>query len=914
MMSLSSLVARRWKTPPWLRLYHSTGCFGYRPNKGLISNATVPVNEEILANRIRAPNLWQLVLAYREHGHRMASLDPLAMPTHDRKVIVDPAKFGLEANGRYRTDGLVYGLGKDEVSLEEIIGYLERTYCGVIALEVSQVMDEVEREWLIQHYELSLQQDVPPERQLRIAKSMHKAETFDLFLAKKKPTLKRYGGEGAESMMAFFDELYGSATKAGITDVVIGMPHRGRVNLLTGALQVPSIALLHKINGWSEFAAEESCDGDILTHLTNSVDIDVEGTSLHVTMVPNPSHLEGVVPVIMGKTRSKQLSHNTGNYGDDSEQVNKVLCLQIHGDAALPAQGVIMETLSMANLPHFSVGGSVHLVVNNQLGFTTPVDQARSSLYCSDAVKMIGCPVIHVNGDYPEDVVRACSVALQYRNMFGKDVLVDMMCFRRRGHNEGDDPTFTQPSMYHSIDAHPGPASVYTRDKLDPKATTEVEETVASYKQKLEEELKAADSYKPPMRMLQKQWEGLKQTPPTITNWDTGCPVDLMKFVAAKSVEIPDGKTIHPRLMKAHVQDRIDSITKGTSLNWATAEAMAFGTLLCQGFNVRMSGQDIGRGTFSHRHVMLVDQTDGQAFVPLNSLTSDQTCFVEVVNSLLSEEGTVGFEYGFSIDNPKNLVIWEAQFGDFFNGAQLIIDTFVSTGEGKWQLQSGLVMMLPHGMDGMGPEHSSCRLERFLQCSDSGRGETDGDNVNWHIVNPTTPAQYFHLLRRQMIRTFRKPLIVASPKILLRHPSAVSSFNDMAPGTSFQHVLTDPTADPNSIKRVVFCSGKHYYTLDEHRTKHNITDTALIRLECLCPFPSGYIHQQLTKFSGAKEYIWAQEEAQNMGAWSFVEPRLRKQLGIEVTYRGRKAAGPPATGIKMIHDEQATQIVTDVFQ
>lgn len=408
-----------------------------------------------------------------------------------------------------------------------------------------------------------------------------------------------------------------------------------------------------------------------------------------------------------------------------------------------------METLAMANLPHYSVGGSIHLVVNNQLGFTTPAEQGRSSTHCSDIVKMIGCPVIHVNGDYPEDAMRACNVAMEYRNKFGKDVLVDLVCFRRRGHNEGDDPSFTQPEMYRKVDAHPGPPTVYTRSHLEPTAAAEIENILTDYKQQLNNELSVADDYKPPTKMLQAQWAGMQPAPPTITNWDTGCPTDLMKFIGTKSVEIPEGKTIHPRVMKVHVQERVDSVAKGTSLNWGAAEALAIGTLLCQGFNVRLSGQDVGRGTFSHRHVMLVDQTTNETFIPLNNITSDQTCFFEVANSLLSEEAVVAFEYGFSTESPQNLVIWEAQFGDFFNGAQLVLDTFVSSGEEKWQLHSGLVLLLPHGMDGMGPEHSSCRMERFLQCSDSGCDQMDGDNVNWHIVNPTTPAQYFHLLRRQ---------------------------------------------------------------------------------------------------------------------------------------------------------------------
>lgn len=574
-----------------------------------------------------------------------------------------------------------------------------------------------------------------------------------------------------------------------------------------------------------------------------------------------------------------------------------------------------MELLAMSRLPHYGVGGTLHLVVNNQLGFTTPEDLGRSSRYCSDVGKMIGCPVLHVNGDHPEEVVRATAVAVDYLNRYEKDVIIDMICYRRWGHNELDNPSLTQPLMYDVIANRSSVPDKY-RDSLVSSGLADgagLSAVPEAYLEQLNHCFKESATYTPPATHLKGRWEGMQSASNQITVWDTGCPLELLRYVGAKSVAFPEELRVNARLRKSHVQERVKRLEEGAGLDWATAEALALGTLLYQGFDVRLSGQDVGRGTFSHRHAMLVCQETEQAFVPLNHITDSQEGFLEVANSPLSEEAVLGFEYGFSVESPRNLVLWEAQFGDFFNGAQIMIDTCVSSGEAKWLLQSGLVMLLPHGYDGAGPEHSSCRVERFLQLCCSRESGPDGDDVNMHLAHPTTSAQYFHLLRRQMVRNFRKPLIVQSPKILLRFPAAASALSEMAPGTTFQPVLPDPFSDPNKVTRVVLCSGKHYYALDAHRKAKNLTDTTLVRLELLCPFPSAYIHQQLTLFSNVKEFVWAQEEPENMGPWSFVEPRFRKQLGIQLQYAGRQAAAAPAVGVAKMHLAEEQQLLKDTF-
>lgn len=902
--------------------YHTRNCFGHRVKPAPKNQ----VKEEWVTRRAALPNLWRLVCAYRDHGHRVADLDPLQLSCSPPLSELDPTSYGLDAQMSvlFPTEGIVHGYPHQEASLSDIIQYLKDAYCGTLTLETAHMMRTEEREWLAQYYEESRSLPLSVERQKALLNHLIKSQTLDLFLAKKFINLKRYGAEGAESMMGFFQEVFSVASTAGVSDVIVGMPHRGRLNLLTGMLQFPHTALFHKIKGNAEFFEGTPGSGDVLSHLASSIALEVGQARgpLYVSLLPNPSHLEAVNPVVMGKARARLLSLSEGQYCSEGseentgEDRNKVLTLQIHGDAAFSGQGVVMETLAMMSLPHFSVDGTLHLVVNNQLGFTAESDHGRSSQYCTDVAKMVDAPILHVNGDYPEDVVQATSVAMAYWLRFQNDVVIDMTCFRRWGHNELDNPSLTQPTMYNVIDKRPTVPDLYTNEleSVGVLEEGEVSQLAAGYADQLNSCLKEADNHTPMNQSLRDRWDGLEFAPSSITVWDTGVPVDLLKFIGAKSVSCPEDQCkVSKRLKKGHISERLRSMESGVGINWATAEALAFGTLLYQGFNVRLSGQDVGRGTFSHRHAMLVCQESDTTYIPLNHISPEQTAFLEVANSHLSEEAVLGFEYGFSIESPRNLVIWEAQFGDFFNGAQIIIDTFVSSGEAKWLLQSGLVMLLPHGFDGTGPEHSSCRLERFLQMTDSSEAGPDGDDVNMHVVHPTTPAQYFHLLRKQMAQNFRKPLIVASPKTILRQPAAASRLEEMGPGTTFHPVFGDDSIDPKDVARVVLCSGKHYYLLDSHCRELGVKNTAMVRLEQLCPFPSGDIHSHLSRFPNAREFVWSQEEPENMGAWQFVEPRFRRQLGLQLSFAGRKAYPCPATGVTKIHQSEIKQLLADTF-
>nr|XP_022908327.1 probable 2-oxoglutarate dehydrogenase E1 component DHKTD1 homolog, mitochondrial [Onthophagus taurus] len=618
----------------------------------------------------------------------------------------------------------------------------------------------------------------------------------------------------------------------------------------------------------------------------------------------------------MGKTRAKQLMVKDGDYSQENNRwSDKILNLQVHGDAALSGQGVNQECLEMSSVPHFEIGGSVHLVVNNQVGYTTPGDRGRSSRYCTDLAKIISAPVLHVCGDNPEMVLKATRIAFDYQRKFRKDVFIDMHCYRQWGHNELDDPTFTNPAIYKIIRAQKTVPDRYAEKLVQENVWTKDnwDKVVSEHRDFLNEELKKVDQFEPDEPCFQRQWQGYDQAQNSITKWNTGVHPEILKYVGVKSVTYPKDFNIHPNLLKHHVTNRLRTINDGFNLDWSTAEALAIGSLLYQGYNVRISGQDVGRGTFSQRHAMLVDQATNNTYIPLNDMDSEQSGFFEIANSILSEEAVLGYEYGMSIENPNNLIIWEAQFGDFFNGAQIMFDTFVSSGETKWLWSSGLVVMLPHGYDGAGPEHSSSRVERFLQMTDSKENKPDGDNINMQVCQPSTPAQYFHLLRRQMIRNFRKPLIIISPKTLLRSPVATSNLDDMSINTSFLPVIGDTMCNPDHVEKVLFTSGKHYYTLLEKRQSLMAMDTAIIRIESFCPFPIVEIQQEISKYKNVKGFIWCQEEPQNMGAWSFIQPRFQNLLGYPITYSGRKTMACPAVGVGLWHQQQAIDITVKPF-
>ncbi|XP_076179560.1 putative 2-oxoadipate dehydrogenase complex component E1 homolog isoform X2 [Ptiloglossa arizonensis] len=896
-----------------IRSYHSeNGVYGYKPR--IQRHFEVP--KEYLETRSKNSNFYRLVTAYREFGHKQADINPISQkkPMPLAELCLD--SFGLHLKDKVSFRGILT-TKREEGTVEEALRFLNSTYSSTIGLEFSYLETEEEREWFAETTEKHVSDFLADKARTAIAMEMLKSQTFDHFMAIKFVSLKRYGCEGAESMMAFFHEFFNLCARDDLKYIVLCMPHRGRLNLLTGMLNLPPEKLFWKLRGFSEFADDVNTTGDVISHMVSSTDLNIDGKNIHVTMLRNPSHLEAVNPISMGKTRGMMQAIKDGAYNEDEDTrwSDKVLNIQIHGDAAYAGQGVDQECLALSSVPHFEIGGTIHLVINNQLGFTTPASRSRSSRYCTDLAKMISAPVLHVNGDDPEMVVRATRIAFKYQRRFRKDVFVDLNCFRRWGHNELDDPSFTNPIIYKIINNRPSVPDRYLEKlvKSNVLSMEKVKNIVKNQNVWLNQALKQVDNYIPQPVYFAGLWSGIQQADASVTQWHTGVDLNLLKFIALKSVHVDDDSTIHPQLVKSHIQSRLKKVMNDEPLDWAMCEALAIGSLLYQGYNVRISGQDVGRGTFSHRHAMLVDQSTGDINIPLNSMIEGQTGKLELANSILSEEAVLGYEYGMSIALPTTLTIWEAQFGDFFNGAQIIIDTFVTSGEAKWMLSSGLTMLLPHGYDGAGPEHSSCRLERFLQLTDSNENRPDGDNINMHIVNPTNPAQYFHLLRRQMVRNFRKPLIIVAPKILLRHTTATSLLKDMGPKTKFENIIGDKKVMESDVNKVILVSGKHYYALDKYRDSRKLKNVAIIRLESLCPFPIHELLQEIDRYNHVKTFIWSQEEPRNMGAWSFIKPRFENLCGRPLNYCGRKPMAAPAVGEGRLHQEEAQEVIIKPF-
>ncbi|XP_035740721.1 probable 2-oxoglutarate dehydrogenase E1 component DHKTD1 homolog, mitochondrial isoform X1 [Vespa mandarinia] len=897
-----------------IQLYHSeNGVYGYRPKE---QEKHFEVSKEDLEIRYKNSNFYRLVMAYRQFAHKQADINPISLSKQMILPELQPKQFGLNLTDKVSFKGILK-IKQKEGTLSEALKFLNDVYCSHIGVEFNHLETEEEREWFANTTEICLTESLDDKTRVAIVTEMLKSQAFDNFLAAKFVSLKRYSGEGAESMMAFFHEFFKMSLNTGLTDIVICMPHRGRLNFLTGILNFPPEKLFRKLKGSSEFPDDAKAIGDVASHLVSSTNLEIDNKSLHVTMLRNPSHLEAVNPVSMGKTRGIMQIVKDGAYGNDRTTwwSDKVLNLQIHGDAAYIGQGIDQECLALSNVPHFEIGGTIHLIINNQLGFTTPPSRGRSSRYCTDLGKMIAAPIIHVNGDEPEMVVRATRIAFKYQRKFKKDVFIDINCFRRWGHNELDDPTFTNPRIYKIIQNRSSVPDRYVEKLIKSNILTKAkkENIVKEHNKWLSEALKQVESYVPEASYFSGRWTGMKQAEPNITQWDTGIDIDLLRFIGERSVHVETNLNIHRQLLKTHIQGRLKKLMSGEKLDWATAEALAIGSLLHQGYNVRISGQDIGRGTFSHRHAMFADQNTGNIYIPLNSMADEQIGKLELANSILSEEAVLGYEYGISITVPTTLTIWEAQFGDFFNGAQIIIDTFVTSGEAKWMLSSGLTMLLPHGYDGAGAEHSSCRIERFLQLTNSNEDKVDGEDVNIQVVNPTTPAQYFHLLRRQMIRNFRKPLIVISPKILLRHANATSSLTDMKPGTSFKSVIGNDDEDISKINKVVLTSGKHYYALKDYKKTIGENNVAIIRLECLCPFPVQEIMEEIQKYNHAKVFIWSQEEPRNMGAWNFVKTRFENLCGRQLKYCGRPPMAAPAVGDGKLHQQEVEEVIRKPF-
>eukprot|EP00741_Cyanophora_paradoxa_P015699 tig00020904_g15156.t1 len=864
-----------------------------------------------------------LLRSYRERGSLMANLDPLGLVKPQIHPDLDPASFGFTEEDMDREFYLGGELGRQSGTLREILTYLQDTYCKTFTVEYMHISDKQQKFWIRSRVELAEPYSFTPAERKSIYTALARADGFERFLAAKYNTAKRFGLEGGESVICGIDACLERAAELGVENVCFGMPHRGRLNVLANIMEKPLAQI------FSEFQTVKPKDesmlgsGDVKYHLGTSGNRHLSnGMTIHASLAANPSHLEAVDPVVIGKARAKQ------HFRKDAERA-KTMAVLLHGDAAFAGQGVVAETLELSDLVDYTTGGTIHIVVNNQIGFTTDPRKARSSPFCSDVAKIVGAPIFHVNGDDPEAVVRACRIAAEWRQTFKKDVVVDIVCYRRHGHNELDQPAFTQPRMYKQIAKHPPTVKLYAEylDKNGYISKAETDAIVKSITQNFEAEFEKSKTWKGKTSdWLSTNWHGFKSWLHLSKIRPTGTNIEVLKRVGLASCQVPAGFKIHPKI-KEILDARKKMLESGEGLDWATCEQLAFGTLLLEGFHVRVSGQDCERGTFSHRHAVLHDQETDEEYVPLDFIDKDQADF-HICNSNLSEFAVLGFEHGYSLESPYQLTIWEAQFGDFANGAQIIIDQFIVSGENKWLRQSGLVMLLPHGYDGQGPEHSSSRLERFLQLSDESPDEipvlgpmsTQIQERNIQVVNCTTPANFFHVLRRQLHREFRKPLIVMSPKALLRNKKCVSPLEDLAPGTMFQKMIRDTSeelAADEKVRRVILCSGKVYYDLADARAKRGIKDVAIARIEQIAPFPFDLVGDELLRFKNA-EIVWVQEEPQNMGAWFYIEPRVKTALRPHGDTRaprfiGRKAAAAPATGFFAQHEKELQEILDGAF-
>ena len=844
-----------------------------------------------------------LVDAYRSHGHLIARLDPLG--THrDEHPLLDPAVFDLASWDPQRRFSFGNYLAKGEGTLPELVASLRQTYSGTFGAEFMEIRDKERRDWLIQRMEPRENQPaLSTEERLRILTQIIAAERFEEFLHKRFLGVYRFSLEGGETLIPIMDTLIEGASELGAEEVVIAMAHRGRLNLMAHAMEMPYRAIMAEFQT-SLMPANAQGAGDVKYHRGYSADRRTRaGKSIHLSLCPNPSHLEWINPVAEGVVAAKQERR-----GDAAG--TQVIPLQIHGDAAFTGQGIVYETLALSELATYRTGGTIHVIIDNQIGFTTDPEDGRFTQYPSDTAKNIQAPIFHVNADDPESCVHAAKLAIAFRQQFKEDVIIHLVCYRRHGHNEADDPTYTQPLLYKKIAAHQRVAEIYTdrllaENALDQAALAKLEE---QQKRRLEQALDESTTH---TRLAGSEgyhglWEGLAS--PEHADGKTAVTREALQAVARALVEVPPGFSVHPKL-KRILEQRARAVTQNEPMDWGTAEALALGTLLAEGIPVRMTGQDVERGTFGHRHAVLHDVENGAKYVSLAKLASGGARF-QIANSLLSEAAVLGFEYGYSTVDPNRLAIWEAQFGDFANSAQVIIDQFIISGEKKWSRSSGLVLLLPHGYEGKGPEHSSARLERFLQlCAED----------NLQVVNLSTPGQYFHALRRQIRRNFRKPLVVMSPKSLLRHPKCVSLANELVSG-EFREVIDDPAfaegaqRSAANARRVLVCSGKVYYTLLEAREDSGFDDVAILRLEELHPFPFDALGAALARY-GANEVVWVQEEPWNMGGWQFVAERLRRVLPAEksLRYVGRRESASPATGSYRLHEEEQAEFVREAF-
>lgn len=849
------------------------------------------------------------IRAYRVRGHLEASLDPLGIVERAKHPELDPKTYGFsesDFNHEIFIDGV---LGYESASLRQIVERCRATYCGHIGVEFMHMQDPAQKAWIQARMEgKENHTDFTTDQKKAILKNLTKAEVFERFLHKKYQGTKRFGIDGGEAIIPLLEETISTSAALEVEEMVVGMAHRGRLNLLANILRKPYVKMMSEFEGNSSNPDDISAAGDVKYHLGYSSDREINGKKFHLTMSANPSHLEAVNPIVTGRVRSKQ-----DMYGDTDRR--RVMGVLLHGDAAIAGQGLTAETFMMSQLQGYRCGGTLHVVINNQIGFTTNPIDGRSSPYCSDVAKMVQAPIFHVNGDDPEAVVHVAKLAAEFRHTFQSDIVVDMFCYRRFGHNESDEPMFTQPLMYKAIAKQSSTREIYVQQLVDAGEVSQVEadDLVEHYNKELDAAHEAAKTYKPNKAdWLEGAWKGLTPGKGKSRTDDvvTGVDVKTLKKVGEGLTTTPDNFDVNRKIAR-QLETKQDMFKAGENFDWATAEALAFGTLLLEDHPVRLSGQDCGRGTFSQRHAVLRDQSTGERYVYLNHLDKKQAHF-EVLDSPLAEASVLGFDYGYSLANPNALVCWEAQFGDFVNGAQVIIDQFISSAESKWLRMSALTLLLPHGYEGQGPEHSSARPERFLQlCAED----------NMIVANITTPANYFHVLRRQMKRDFRKPLIIMTPKSLLRHKLCISKLDEMAGKTTFTRVYgeVDKLAAAKQVKRIVLCTGKVYYDLLEARREANVDNVAIIRVEQLYPFPHKEIVAELKKYPQAESVIWCQEEPENMGYWRFIDRRLEaaivdaKAKTTRPQYVGRAAAASPATGYLKRHLAEQAGLVKDAL-
>ena len=891
------------------------------PKKALIKKGQKDYKEnnstselEIMKSNANSIKAVAMIRSYRQRGHLIAKLDPLGLLKADYLDELHPESYGFKKEDYQKRIFLDGVTNKKESNIKEILEFLREKYCGSLGYEYMHISNPTERKWFRDRVEKTDDFKFTQNGKKAILNKLIQAEGFEKFLHTKYVGTKRFGLDGGESLIPALEQIIKIGGQSQVKEVKIGMSHRGRLNVLANVLQKSYKRIFNEFAGEISSSKKDGA-GDVKYHLGASSNREFDGNSVHVSLTDNPSHLEAVNPVVLGQTRAKQYFHQ------DKER-KKVIPILIHGDAAFAGQGVVAECFAMSGLRGHNTGGTIHIIINNQIGFTTSPRFARSSPYPSDVAKMVEAPIIHVNGDDPEAAVYAARIATDFRLKFNRDVVIDLICYRRFGHNEGDEPSFTQPLMYKKIRSHPTPVNFYGEKLIKEQTISKdhLNTSIKKFKDLLDDQFKTAKDYKPKIEWFEGTWSRYKPERGKDKRGVTGADIKKLREISEKITTMPKEINVHKTISKI-MENRKLAVKNGTNIDWSTAEALAFGSLLDEGYPVRLVGQDSGRGTFSQRHSVLRNQIDNSRYIPLNNISNKQKQF-EVVDSFLSELAVLGFEYGYSLVEPNTLTLWEAQFGDFANGAQVVIDQFIASGERKWSRASGLVMLLPHGYEGQGPEHSSARLERFLQlCS----------NDNMQVMNCTTPANYFHALRRQMHRDFRKPLVIMTPKSLLRHKQCISNIDDFNKQNSFHRVLWDHAIDPKSkgfiklkkskdIKKVILCSGKVYFDLIEAREKLKRNDVIFYRIEQLYPFPVKSLVKELKPYAKNAKFYWCQEEPKNMGAWFSARDYIQwtldniKANNNQISYIGRSPDASPATGYAKWHVSQQKEIIKKVFE